>query len=290
MIWSQLALSAELPKADETTFKQTIAPILQKHCIRCHGEKKQEASFRVDRLGPDILKEKTAGIWHELINRVNSGEMPPEKQPPLSEKELNQLSQWVFAGLRRVADASQDSGGRVVVRRLNRQEYNNTIRDLVGVPFEAGADFPDDPAAHGFDNVGSALSISPLHMEKYVLAARKVIDRAIVVGEQPKRECWRIQAERRSKESRGYYYENDMKYGNTVCILPKPEKIVGDSFCGRWAAKAATTIRQPSFLIWRRSKRPGSAATCCVGKTSLIFIRASTSFACAHMVFIPSSP
>ncbi|MGZ0167625.1 MAG: DUF1592 domain-containing protein [Planctomycetales bacterium] len=209
------SVAAEISGPDAATFQKTIRPLLQKHCLRCHSGKKQEADFRVDTLGPDILQEKKAEIWHELINRVNSGEMPPKKEPRLSQDELTQLSDWVFAGLKRVSDSAQGSGGRVVIRRLNRQEYNNTIRDLVGVPFEAGADFPSDPAAYGFDNVGSALSVSPLHMTKYVLAARKVLDRAIVTGEQPKRERWRIQAERRSKEDRGYYYENDEKYGNT---------------------------------------------------------------------------
>jgi hypothetical protein len=218
------SIAAEIPGPDSTTFHNTIRPLLQKHCLRCHGDKKQEADFRVDTLGPDILQEKKAEIWHELINRVNSGEMPPRKEPRLSQDELTQLSDWVFSGLKRVTDSAQGSGGRVVIRRLNRQEYNNTIRDLVGVPFEAGADFPSDPAAYGFDNVGSALSVSPLHMTKYVLAARKVLDRAIVTGEQPKRERWRIQSERRSKKDRGYYYENDEKYGNTGVFKTREEK------------------------------------------------------------------
>ncbi len=231
MLYLALALSqatvlagAELPGPDATTFQRTIHPLLQKHCFHCHGEKKQEAELRIDRLGADILKEKKAEIWHELINRVNSGEMPPKNEAQLSQVELNQLSDWVFGGLKRVTNAAQGSDGRVVIRRLNRQEYSNTIRDLIGIPFDAGEDFPADPSAFGFDNVGSALSVSPLHMEKYVRAARKAIDRAIVTGEQPKRERWRIQSERRSKEDRGYYYENDAKYGNTGVYKTREEK------------------------------------------------------------------
>jgi len=208
-------LANEAPGPDAKSYQETIQPLLKKHCFRCHGEKKQEAELRIDQLGADILQEKTAEIWHELINRVNAGEMPPKEEPQLSQDQLNELSDWVFGGLKRVKAAAQGSGGQVVIRRLNRQEYNNTIRDLVGVPFDAGEDFPSDPAAFGFDNIGSALSVSPLHMEKYLLAARKVIDRAVVTGEQPKRERWRIMATRRSKEDRGYYFENDAKYGNT---------------------------------------------------------------------------
>jgi mono/diheme cytochrome c family protein len=216
--------AAELPDPDEKTFQETISPLLKQHCFRCHGEKTQEAKFRVDRLGPDMLADKTATLWHELINRVNAGEMPPKGQPGLSSAELTQLSGWVFGELKRVNNAANGPSGRVVIRRLNRQEYNNTIRDLVGVHFEAGDEFPADPSAYGFDNIGSALSISPLHMEKYLRAARKVIDRAIVTGQQPKRERWRIQAERRSKESRGYYYENDAMHGNTGVLPPRADR------------------------------------------------------------------
>lgn len=212
--------AAEIPPVDGETFERTIQPLLKKHCVRCHGAEKQEAQLRLDQLSPDMLASKTASLWHELINRVNSGEMPPESAGELSGQELTQLSAWVFAELKRVQAAAENTGGRVVIRRLNRQEYNNTIRDLVGIPFDAGAEFPADPAAHGFDNIGSALSISPLHMEKYLKAARKVIDRAIVTGPQPKRERWRFQAERRSPESRGYYYENDEQYGNTGVLPP----------------------------------------------------------------------
>ncbi|QDU92810.1 DUF1592 domain-containing protein [Lignipirellula cremea] len=218
------ATAREVPDADVATFEHTIRPLLQKHCVSCHGADKQEADFRLDQLGADMLQEKTAEVWHELVNRVNGGEMPPKEKPALVAAELNALTEWVFAELKRVTNATQGSGGRTVIRRLNRQEYNNTIRDLVGIPFDAGEEFPADPAAYGFDNIGSALSISPLHMEKYLRAARKVIDRAIVTGEQPKRERWRIQAERRSKESRGYYFENDEKYGNTGVLPPGADR------------------------------------------------------------------
>ncbi len=216
--------AAEAPAPDKQTFQQVIRPLLESRCGRCHGEKKQESSFRVDRLTADMVLDKSAEAWHELINRVNAGEMPPKTEPQLARKELNQLNDWVFDGLQRASEATRSSPGRIVIRRLNRQEYNNTIRDLVGIPFDAGEDFPADPSAFGFDNVGSALSVSPLHMEKYVRAARKVLDRALVTGEQPKRERWRIQAERRSGEDRGYYYENDAKYGNTGFYKTREEK------------------------------------------------------------------
>lgn len=208
-----LAMAGQ-PTADEKTFTTVVRPLLQKHCVRCHGESKQEANLRVDRLGVDIFQEKSGAVWQEIADRVNLGEMPPKKEPALSRDELTGLSGWIAHEQVRSAALERRTGGRIVLRRLNRTEYRNTIRDLLGVNHDAALELPDDPAAHGFDNIGDALSVSPLHMEKYLRAARKAIDLAIVTGEQPPRERWRFQAERRNPEDRGYYYANDTPQGN----------------------------------------------------------------------------
>ena len=107
--------------------------------------------------------------------------MPPKGAAQPSQKELTQLSEWITRELRRVRTASQQLSGQVVLRRLNRAEYSNTIRDLVGISYEAGKDLPADPAAYGFVNIGSALSISPLQMEKFLRAARMIIELAITI-------------------------------------------------------------------------------------------------------------
>ncbi len=206
--------AAEPQAADEKTFVEVIRPLLNKHCVHCHGEKKQEAKLRLDRLGADIFKEKSGVIWQEIADRVNLGEMPPKKEPALSRDQLDSLSHWIAGEQRRATALARSTGGRIVLRRLNRTEYRNTIRDLLGVNLDAAEELPDDPAAHGFDNIGDALTMSPLHMEKYLRAARKAIDVAIVTGEQPPRERWRFQAERRNKDDRGYYYANDTAQGN----------------------------------------------------------------------------
>src|SRR5262249_18792968 len=150
------------------------------HCVRCHGADKPKAGLRVDRLGPDMFKEKSAGVWHEIADRVNLGAMPPKNEPPLSRDELTGLSHWVASEQQRATALARNTGGRIVLRRLNRTEYRNTIHDLLGVPNDAALELPDDPAAHGFDNIGAALTLSPLHLEKYLRAARKAIDLAIV--------------------------------------------------------------------------------------------------------------
>ncbi|OAI49990.1 hypothetical protein AYO44_06045 [Planctomycetaceae bacterium SCGC AG-212-F19] len=206
----------EMQPADEKTFAEVIQPVLQKHCVRCHGADKPKAGLRVDRLGADMFKEKSAAVWHEIADRVNRGAMPPKNEPPLSRDELTRLSNWIAREQQRSTALARKTGGRIVLRRLNRTEYRNTIRDLLGVPNDAALELPEDPAAHGFDNIGAALTLSPLHLEKYLRAARKAIDLAIVTGPQPPRERWRFYAERRNKDDRGYYYANDTPQGNQL--------------------------------------------------------------------------
>jgi cytochrome c553 len=207
-------VTAAESEADVKTFVAVVQPLLKNHCVRCHGEKKQEAGLRVDRLGADLFQEKSGAVWQEIADRVNLGEMPPKNEPPLSRDELTRLNGWIAREQQRATALVLRTGGRVVLRRLNRAEYRNTIRDLLGVNHDAAQELPEDPAAHGFDNIGAALSVSPLHMEKYLRAARKAIDLAIVTGDQPPRERWRFQAERRNADDRGYYYANDTPHGN----------------------------------------------------------------------------
>src|SRR5690606_590600 len=96
-----------------------------------------------------------------------------------SEKELQAFVEWLQAALDDIDCSEQRNPGRVTLRRLNRAEYDNTIRDLVGVDFHPAEDFPVDDSASGFDNIGEVLSISPILMEKYVAAAEQVMQKAV---------------------------------------------------------------------------------------------------------------
>lgn len=148
----------------------------------------------MDGMDLDFGKRKVAMHWTEIMDRMNAGEMPPEEKPQPSAEQLTSVIEWITTELRRREAAIQSTGGQVVMRRMNRAEYNNTIRDLIGIDFQPADKFPTDPPAFGFDNIGAAQNVSPLQMEKYLAAAREIVDRAIVTGERPKSVRWRVAA------------------------------------------------------------------------------------------------
>ncbi|CAN5398400.1 hypothetical protein BH23VER1_BH23VER1_19720 [soil metagenome] len=185
------AADAFTPDADG--FRAVALPYFQKHCVSCHGAEKEKGDLNVEaHLQNNFLDLAEAGKWGEILDVVNSHEMPPEDEPQPDPDEAAAFAAWVGGELAR-AEISQKAT-RVVLRRLNRAEYANTIRDLVGVPFDPEA-FPEDASADGFDNVGSAMTISPIQLEQYYDAARQIIDDAIVTGEQPPAMKWRFEPE-----------------------------------------------------------------------------------------------
>jgi hypothetical protein len=165
---------------------KVVVPYLNKHCVQCHGPKKKNAQLTLHTYtdAASILKDRRK--WQTLLRMVHEGEMPPEKQPRPDLKDTDAFLKAV-TDLFALADAKGPRDpGRVTMRRLNRAEYNNTIRDLVGVDFKPAADFPADDVGYGFDNIGDVLSVSPVLMERYLAAAETIAQTAILVGELPK--------------------------------------------------------------------------------------------------------
>ena len=128
---------------------------------------------------PDMVEQ-----WLSIQNRLRAGEMPPEDQPRPDAKQVAAVIQWIDARLVEVA-ARRKAEGRTVLRRLNRVEYQNTVRDLLGVDIDLKDMLPEDPVAFGFDNVAAALNISPVQMERYLEAADLALDAAVAAGPQP---------------------------------------------------------------------------------------------------------
>lgn len=174
------ALEAAL-KAEPLTFDANIKPLMQKYCYDCHGDKKQRAGLNLQKFGNEQSILEGRKVWERAAAMVRSREMPPprrETQP--TQEERDQLFQWITDTTSKIDCTGAHDPGRVTIRRLNRFEYNNTIRDLVGVDFKPAADFPSDDVGYGFDNIGDVLSLPPILFEKYLNAAEKITAAAIV--------------------------------------------------------------------------------------------------------------
>lgn len=154
-----------------------------KHCYSCHDAKKAKAGFRIDQLGSDFQAGKTADTWKEVIDQINSGAMPPKSEPRPDPKQSFAVMEWVGRELKRAEREARIAGGRNLLRRLNRDEYANTVVDLLGL--DAGmadtfrARLPADGTADGFDRIAAALYLDQTQMESYLDAARFIADRAI---------------------------------------------------------------------------------------------------------------
>ncbi len=161
-------------------FTGEAIPFVNKHCLGCHGEKEPKADLSlVANLDAKALVTRRA-VWEQVLDMVETGQMPPKEQPKPDPVEVDRFVSLVKVMFDDADRHAKPDPGRVTVRRLNRVEYNNTIRDLVGVDFNPAEDFPSDDIGHGFDNIGDVLSLSPVLMERYLAAAETIVNRAIV--------------------------------------------------------------------------------------------------------------
>lgn len=169
----QLAIAAAFCFAASAQDARIVA-FLQKHCTSCHNDTSKAADLSLVAPGTNVA------LWDKVHDRVTTGRMPPLGMPRPSTEELTGLLKWIEALPGRAA--AEKGPGRVVSRRLNRAEYNNTVRDLLGVTIRPADEFPLDDAGYGFDTVGDVLSVSPMLMEKYITAARR-LSKLAVYGE-----------------------------------------------------------------------------------------------------------
>ncbi len=166
---------------------------LEKHCYDCHDADMHKAGLELDSLSRDLSKPDNVRRWEEVYERVAAGEMPPPKrkaQPAPAERAAfaESLKQTLLAGekQRRAAD------GRVMLRRLNREEYENTMHDLFGIDVDLKDLLPEDATAQGFDNIGEALSMSSVLLERYLEAADAALDAVLVKGPRPETRKWHV--------------------------------------------------------------------------------------------------
>ena len=198
--WALLAGAPPVRAAapGQENLEKIARPFFQEHCTKCHGEKKQKGDLRVDNLAIDFDSPKIMGHWEEIMNRINSGDMPPEdvdKRP--KPEDIARVAEFI-AGQLLEADSARNSsaGERVAFRRLTREEYANSMHDLLGVNFDVTdpTGLPEDPDWHGIQRIGSVLTLSPAHIEKYLAAADTLLTEALSIGPAPQREVLRWSA------------------------------------------------------------------------------------------------
>lgn len=176
---------AMVASGNDGAFQTVILPLLEQNCYQCHGNGNHKGDVALDSYRTAAQVDANHPQWEDVMNAVESGEMPPpnaKNHPSLSDR--NVIAKWIKSELYKYDPKNPDPGA-VTIHRLNRAEYNNTIRDLVGVDFKPAEDFPSDDSGYGFDNIGDVLSLSPVLMEKYLAAANRIMDEAIVTEKIP---------------------------------------------------------------------------------------------------------
>ena len=172
------AVAQEPPRPD--AFRGQVLPLLERYCVDCHGRDDPEGGIVLDRFEDEASAVKDGKTWPKVLDVVEGHVMPPADSPQPKPEERAAILAWIENDYLAAQCGRQAGPAPVAIRRLNRQEYDNTIRDLLGVDLRLADAFPPDDIGFGFDNVGSALNISPIHVEKYLDAADLALDRAIV--------------------------------------------------------------------------------------------------------------
>ncbi len=157
------------------------AAFFDAHCTKCHSGDKPKGKWGVDELLSDFTDTKNRARWEKVLEQIESGDMPPESKPRPPAQEAKALTDWISTQIAAVSGKE----GRVVLRRLNRIEYENTVNDLLGTSAKLQAMLPQDTSANGFDNVGDALHTSSFLMDQYLIAAEAALDQAIVNRPKP---------------------------------------------------------------------------------------------------------
>jgi len=171
--------------ADARQFEDQFRPLLTRHCVDCHSGDKPKGNLRLDKLTPDLADAATRKHWTAVVERLEAGEMPPKEKLRPPEKEVQALIDWMTPRLAAADSAARAAQGRVVLRRLNRVEYENTVCDLLGIKVNLKQQLPQDGSADGFDNAGAAHHTSSFLMEKYLEAAETALNMAIANRPQP---------------------------------------------------------------------------------------------------------
>ncbi len=180
-------------RAEEGSFQTTVKPFLNTYCTKCHGAKLQKGERRFDQLATVIDGDSTLVDYQDILDQLNLGNMPPQKQKQPTDAERRKVTLWLTRTLDTYHQSKKSTGGDVVLRRLNSREYRNTIRDLLHLNmtmFDPTVDFPRDQTTEHLDNVGGTLVTSGHLLGRYLSAADRIVQKAIFPLEKPTVQTW----------------------------------------------------------------------------------------------------
>src|SRR5215472_15655293 len=156
-----------------------VFAFVQKSCVGCHNAKVQSGNINLQAIQAAKTFETERETWEKVVEKLKTGQMPPPGAPHPTEAATLEVAHWLESEFARQDRLVKPEPGRVSAHRLNRAEYNNTMRDLLGVDIRPADNFPADTAAYGFDNNGDALNLSPSLLENYVDAAERAARTAL---------------------------------------------------------------------------------------------------------------
>jgi len=179
------ALADPLVKPQVKPLDEPVRAFLATHCQDCHRAEKPKGNFHLDRLSTDFSDKAGRERWLAVLEQLKTGSMPPKGKPRPAEKDVLALTEWINAGATAGVAAQRRTQGRVVCRRLNRIEYENTVRDLLGIEADLKEMLALDSSMDGFDNVGTALHVSSFAMDRYLEAADTALNLALTNRPKP---------------------------------------------------------------------------------------------------------
>ncbi|HTL15947.1 MAG TPA: DUF1587 domain-containing protein, partial [Patescibacteria group bacterium] len=171
-----LCCSAPVGRSEEagpSPYPANIQKILSTYCYDCHGDGAQKGKVAFDEFASAAEMRVHRDVFFNALKNVRAGIMPPEKKPRPDHQEQKALADWIKTDIFQI-DVQNPDPGKVTIRRLNRVEYRNTIRDLMGFDYKVEDELPPDDTGYGFDTIGDVLTLSPLLLEKYMTAAETI--------------------------------------------------------------------------------------------------------------------
>jgi mono/diheme cytochrome c family protein len=172
--------NAPTPPAKDV-FADAVRPVFAQLCLGCHNDKKVSGGLSLEPYKDAASAKKARDLWETVKEQVEHKHMPPKGKPQPTDEQRKVILAWIDSVATKVDCGLARDPGRPTIRRLNRNEYNNTIRDLVGIDFKPAESFPSDDVGYGFDNIGDVLSMPPILLEKYLAAAEMVLDKAVEI-------------------------------------------------------------------------------------------------------------